>query len=117
MIERVVATECALALIKRLEQQHGSLMFHCLGEGGATHCVAQEEFVAGAADLLLGEIGGCPFYIRKSGNEYWHFHQLIVDVIIELRGGAFSPEGVGFHTRSRLYSTEEWTALSLQPLH
>ena len=63
----------------------------------------------GAGDVYLGEIGGCPFYIGKAQYEYWKHTQLIIDVI-EGHGGTFSlegPEGKAFHTRSRVFTTEE----------
>jgi len=123
MVERVIATDRALALIDRLRQKHGPLMFHqpeASGEGSAPDCFPQGRFMAGAADLLLGEIGGCPIYISKSRYDYWQYAQLILDVAESRAGGAFAPEdaeGVGFHTRTRRFSTEEWAVLSSNPLH
>lgn len=72
-------------------------------------CYAQGEFLIGDHDVLLGEIGGCPFYISKPQFEYWKHTQLIIDVV-EGRGGMFSiegPEGKRFLTRSRVFSQEE----------
>lgn len=122
MVERVVATESALALIDRLRQRHGPVMFHQSGgccDGSAANCLLPGELTIGAGDVLLGEIGGCPFYISKSQYERWQHTQLIIDVIEERGGGYFSlegPEGVSFHTRSRLFSAEESAALSSRPL-
>ena len=122
MIERVIATESALALIDRLRQKHGSMMFHQSGgccEGSAANCLLPGELMIGQGDVLLGEIGGCPFYISKSQYAAWQHTQLIIDVIETRGGGYFSlegPEGVSFHTRSRVFSTEELTRLSSQPL-
>ena len=117
MVERVVATEGALALIEKLKARHGPLMFHQSGgccDGSAANCYPLGEMtVTAARDVFLGEIGGCPFYIGKCQFEYWQHTQLIIDVV-EGRGGTFSleaPEGLAFHTRSRLYRDEEWASL------
>jgi uncharacterized protein (DUF779 family) len=67
----------------------------------------------GAQDILLGEIGGVPFYISKSQYDYWKHTQLIIDVI-EGQGGNFSLEsttGKGFLTRSRLFTDDEWASI------
>ncbi|MDD2545381.1 MAG: DUF779 domain-containing protein, partial [Burkholderiaceae bacterium] len=66
--------------------------------------------------VLLGTIGGVPFYIGKSQYEYWKHTQLIIDVI-EGTGGTFSlegSEGKAFHTRSRLFTDAEWA--EVEPL-
>jgi uncharacterized protein (DUF779 family) len=79
-------------------------------------CYPEGEFLVGDADVLLGEIGGAPFYISASQFEYWRHTQLIIDVVAG-RGGMFSlegPQGLRFLTRSRLYTDEEWAALAEQ---
>ncbi|MDD5295977.1 MAG: DUF779 domain-containing protein [Rhodocyclaceae bacterium] len=120
MVERVVATAGALALIETLKAKHGALMFHQSGgccDGSAANCYPLGEMtVTAARDVLLGEIGGCPFYMSKSQFEYWQHTQLVIDVV-EGRGGTFSlegPEGLAFLTRSRLFTDEE--AQSLPPV-
>ena len=116
MVSRVVATDAALALIRLLESKHGKLMFHQSGgccDGSSPMCYPLGEFLVGDADVKLGEIGGCPFYISKSQFEYWKHTQLIIDVV-DGRGGMFSvegPEGKRFLTRSRLFTDEEWAEL------
>ncbi len=120
MVSRVVATDAALALIRLLEGKHGGLMFHQSGgccDGSSPMCYPLGEFLVGDADVRLGEIGGCPFYISRSQFEYWKHTQLIIDVI-DGRGGMFSlegPEGKRFLTRSRLYTDEESAALGEIP--
>jgi uncharacterized protein (DUF779 family) len=117
MVERVVATAAALALIETLKAKHGPLMFHQSGgccDGSAPMCYPDGEFMVGEADVKLGEIGGCPFYMSRAQFEYWQHTQLIIDVVPG-RGGMFSlegPEGRRFLTRSRLYTDEEWLALA-----
>ncbi|MFD2368777.1 DUF779 domain-containing protein [Brevibacillus sp. GCM10020057] len=106
--EKVIATEAALQLIERLRAKHGDLMFHQSGgccDGSSPMCYPLGEFLVGDQDVLLGEIGGCPFYMGKAQYEYWKHTQLIIDVVSG-RGGMFSlegPEGVRFLTRSRLF--------------
>ncbi|PKO56763.1 MAG: DUF779 domain-containing protein [Betaproteobacteria bacterium HGW-Betaproteobacteria-21] len=117
MVDRVTATQAALDLIQVLHGKHGELMFHQSGgccDGSAANCYLPGELTIGAGDVLLGEIGGFPFYIGKSQYEYWKHTQLIIDVIDARGGGTFSlegPEGKSFHTRSRLFTDEEWAAL------
>jgi uncharacterized protein len=112
----VSATAAALELIGRLERQHGALLFHQSGgccDGSSPMCFPRGEFMIGEADVLLGEIGGQPFYMGESQFEYWSHTHLIIDVV-EGRGGMFSlegPQGLRFLTRSRLYTEEESRAL------
>jgi len=113
---RVSATAAALELIARLEQSHGALLFHQSGgccDGSSPMCFPRGEFMIGEADVLLGEIGGQPFYMSESQFAYWSHTHLIIDVV-EGRGGMFSlegPQGLRFLTRSRLYTDEEWQGL------
>jgi uncharacterized protein (DUF779 family) len=119
-VERVSATPEALALIARLQRKHGLLMFHQSGgccDGSSPMCFPRGDLMVGAQDILLGEIGGHPFYIGAAQFEYWQHTHLIIDVV-QGRGGMFSlegPEGVRFLTRSRLYTDEEAKRLEDQP--
>ena len=112
MADRVVATAAALQLISTLAAKHGALMFHQSGgccDGSAPMCYALGELMIGDADVRLGEIGGCPFYMSRAQFAYWQHTQLTIDVVPG-RGGMFSlegPEGLRFLTRSRLYTDEE----------
>ncbi len=117
-IERVTATAASLALIETLTHKHGPLMFHQSGgccDGSAPMCFARGEFLVGDQDVLLGEIGGCPFYIGAAQYQYWKHTQLIIDVVPG-GGGMFSlegPEGKRFLTRSRLFSADECRLLGI----
>jgi uncharacterized protein (DUF779 family) len=117
MVERVVATDEAVALIARLKQKHGDgLMFFQSGgccEGSAPMCYLIGELTVGRYDWLLGKIGGCQFFISQSQYEYWQHTQLIIDALPG-NGNTFSlegPEGMSFLTRSRLFTDEEFAAL------
>ncbi|HLS06569.1 MAG TPA: DUF779 domain-containing protein [Bacillota bacterium] len=118
MVKRVVATDATLELMKSLEEKHGSLMFHQSGgccDGSSPMCFPRGEFRVGESDVLLGEIGGAPFYMAKDQYEYWKHTQLIIDVV-DGRGGMFSlegPEGKRFLTRSRVFSEEEQEKLKI----
>jgi uncharacterized protein (DUF779 family) len=109
---RVSATPRALELIRELEARHGALLFHQSGgccDGSAPMCLERGELLIGSEDVLLGEIGGQPFYMGAAQFEYWRHTHLIVDVVAG-QGGMFSlegPLGLRFLTRSRLYSAEE----------
>ena len=117
-IPRVLATDEALALIAKLKAKHGPLMFHQSGgccDGSSPMCFPEGELLVGDGDVLLGEIGGCPFYMSAAQYEYWKHTQIIIDVVPG-RGGMFSlegPEGLRFLTRSRLFDDEEQAALDV----
>ncbi len=115
--KRVDATAETLLWITRLKAKHGPLMFYqsagCC-EGSAPLCYRDGELWVGPSDVALGEIGGCPFYIRDNQFEYWRHTQLIIDVVAG-GGNAFSiegPEGISFHTRSRVFTDAECEALA-----
>jgi uncharacterized protein (DUF779 family) len=114
---RVTATPTALALIQTLQERHGPLLFHQSGgccDGSSPMCFPRGEFLIGGSDVLLGDIGGQPFYMSESQFEYWMHTHLIIDVVPG-RGGMFSlegPEGKRFLTRSRLFTDEEFAQLA-----
>ncbi len=121
MVERVVATPAALALIKELKAQYGEMMFHQSGgccDNSAANCYLPGDLTIGSYDIRLGEVGGVPFFIGKLQYGYWKHTQIILDVI-EGHGGTFSLEGStgkAFHTRSRLFTNEEWSEIEAQVL-
>lgn len=120
-ISRVSASEAALDLIARLKQKHGDLMFHQSGgccDGSAPMCFPLGEFITGEADIQLGEIGGCPFFMSRAQFEYWQHTHLMIDVVPG-RGGMFSlegAEGVRFLIRSRVFTDDEMRTLAQQTL-
>jgi uncharacterized protein (DUF779 family) len=121
MVERVIATEAALELIEQLKTEYGQIMFHQSGgccDNSAANCYLPTDLTIGPYDIQLGELAGVPFYIGKLQYEYWKHTQLILDVI-EGQGGTFSLEGStgkAFHTRSRLFTDEEWKSVEAQVL-
>lgn len=117
MVQRVIATEAALELIELLKERHGPIMFHQSGgccDGSSPMCYPDGDLIIGAQDVLLGEIGGAPFYIHKNQFEYWKHTQIIIDVV-DGRGGMFSLEGVEgkrFLSRSQVFTKEEQAELN-----
>lgn len=89
-VAQVVATPAALAAIAQLVAERGPVMFFQSGgccDGSLPMCFADGEFVIGSHDVLLGEVGGCPFYIDARQYRVWKHTQLILDV------GIGEPEG------------------------
>ena len=121
MVERVIATDEALALIAQLQAEHSEIMFHQSGgccDNSAANCYLPTDLTIGPYDIKLGEVGGVPFFIGKLQYEYWKHTQINLDVI-EGHGGTFSLEGStgkAFHTRSRLLTDQEWQLIESQVL-
>ena len=105
---QVTATDSALDLIAELKQRHGdALLFHQSGgccDGSAPMCFPRAEYQTGPQDVLVGEIGGLPFYMNGDQFERWKHTDLIIDCIAG-SGGMFSLDnGTGrrFITRSEV---------------
>ncbi len=114
---RVHASAAALSLIANLQSQHGrDLIFHQSGgccDGSAPMLFPRAEFPLGDHDVLLGHIGGLPFYMSEAQFGYWQHTCLTIDAIPGT-GGMFSlerPTGLRFLTRSRLFTAAEQAQL------
>jgi uncharacterized protein (DUF779 family) len=86
----VVAEPAALDAIATLVAERGPVMFFQSGgccDGSLPMCFEDGEFLVGDHDVLLGQVGGAPFYIDGRQYEVWKHTQLILDV------GAGEPEG------------------------
>ena len=82
----VRATTAALDAIARLGAAHGPLTFFQSGgccDGSSPMCLRSGELPVSAQDVLLGEIGGTPFYIDADMYERWGRPDLVVDVAAE----------------------------------
>jgi len=114
---RVAITPEAAALVRRLVEQHGPLLFHQSGgccDGSSPMCFPRDDFRVGEREVYLGEVEGTPFYMGPDQYDYWSHTHLTVDVVPG-RGSGFSveaPDGVRFLTRSRLLSEEELELLA-----
>ena len=119
-IPRVVATDAARAMIRRLRGQHGPLMFHQSGgccDGSSPMCYPAGEFRTGAQDVRLGSIEGAEVFIGAAQHALWSHTQLIID-LVPGRGAGFSleaPEGVRFLTRGRVFTDAETAGLAPAP--
>jgi uncharacterized protein (DUF779 family) len=100
MATKVVATDAALAAIKSLTAKHGRLMLVQSGgccDGSSPICLHAGELLTGPNDLLLGELGGAPFYVDVEQYERWNRPQIVVDAASGAAEG-FSLEGLeGIH--------------------
>lgn len=104
----VTATDAALDLIDDLKARFGAqLLFHQSGgccDGSAPMCFQQGDYIVGESDVLIGEIGGLPFYMNADQHERWKHTDLVIDAIDGI-GGMFSLEngsGRRFLTRSQI---------------
>jgi uncharacterized protein (DUF779 family) len=114
---RILSTPDADALMARLTQRHGLLMFHQSGgccDGSAPMCFPRGEFKVGAQDVLLGYVAdGIPVWIGAAQFEYWRHTQVTIDVVPGRGAGMSleSPEGFRFIVRSRIFTDEEAAVL------
>ncbi|MFX4085760.1 DUF779 domain-containing protein [Sphingobium yanoikuyae] len=110
---RILATPAADALIARLTDQHGPLMFHQSGgccDGSAPMCFPRGEFKVGPQDVLLGHVAGdVPVWIGAAQFEYWRHTQVTIDVVPGRGAGMSleSPDGQRFIVRSRVFTDAE----------
>jgi uncharacterized protein (DUF779 family) len=135
---RVVATEGAVELLRRLSDRHGPLMMHQSGgccDGSAPMCYPDGDFIVGDRDVLLGLLdlrlavgetapdlpsanSAVPVWISGSQFEAWKHTQLVLDVVPG-RGSGFSletPEGLRFLSRGRAFTPEENASFADEPL-
>ncbi len=118
-MERLCATPAALALVQRLEDEHGALLLYQSGgccEGSTPLCLRQGELQITPQDVLLGQISNTRFYTSPSQFTYLQYSHLTLDVVPG-RGDSFSLEaGLGycFIILSRLFSDTELLALEAQ---
>lgn len=112
---KIVATQAALDLIAEIEAEYGAILFHQSGgccDGSSPMCYPVSDFRIGERDILLGRIGGVPFYIGRAQGEAWSHTQLILDVVPG-RGGMFSLDNGRerrFLTRGRVFDDVDLAA-------
>src|SRR5215216_816875 len=79
----VTATAAALEAIARLQAARGPIAFFQSGgccDGSSPICLEDGELPIAAHDLLLGRIGGAPFYIDADQYEHWRRPDFVVDL-------------------------------------
>jgi uncharacterized protein (DUF779 family) len=104
-IARIRATPAARDAIWRLRAARGKgLMFvqsaGCCA-GSAPMCFPAGEFITGPADLLLGVIEDCPFYIDARIYQAWGRPHLVLDIAPGNPEGFSLGPGLGLHFVSR----------------
>lgn len=116
MVERVAASEESRMAIELLKEQYGELIFFqssgCC-EGSTPMCYPRHEFTIGPYDILIGYVGGVPYFISSAQYEYMKHTQLILELEVG-NNNTFSlnaPDGRSFITKSRFFSDAEWSAL------
>lgn len=98
--QRVVTTPAARRAIAALSARGGPVMFVCSGGccgGTAPMCFRQGEFITGSGDLLLAEVGQCPFYIDLRLYQAWGEPVLTLDVEPGFPEGFSLAAGDGMH--------------------
>ena len=87
-------------------------MFHQSGgccDGSQPMCFEKGDFIVGAADVCLGSIADCDFWMSKDQFEYWQYTHIQID-ITSGRGASFSleiPLGLRFIIQSRMFTDDE----------
>jgi uncharacterized protein (DUF779 family) len=83
MPAKLRATPAAIEMVERLTVDHGKLAFFQSGgccDGSSPICLKDGELPASANDVLLGEIGGAPFYVDGDQYRRWGRPSFLVDV-------------------------------------
>ena len=87
---RLMATPRATDAVKRLTREHGPLAIFQSGgccDGSLPLCLLAGELLPSPNDVLLGHVGGAPFYIDREQYERWGEPGFLLDV------AAGAPEG------------------------
>jgi hypothetical protein len=117
---RVLITETAAGLLRRVRDRHGALMIHQSGgccDGSSPMCYPDGEFIVGDRDVLLGIVEDTPVWISGPQFDAWKHTQLVIDAVPG-RGGGFSmeaPEGMRFLSRGRAFTAAELESLDGAP--
>jgi uncharacterized protein len=117
-INRLEATEKALALIQMLHEKFGDLMFYQAGgccEGTQPQCFEKGGFYLRYGDVCIGEVAGFEFWVDKDLFEYWKHAHFTLDVTDGIGAGGFSletPYGKTFVIQYRLFTEAEVAELA-----
>ena len=87
--DRVAVTGEAAALVRRLTEAHGPVMFHQSGgccDGSSPMCYPDGDFLTGDADVHLGDLDvglerPVPVWMSLSQFGYWKHTHLTIDVV------------------------------------
>jgi uncharacterized protein (DUF779 family) len=92
----ISATPRAIAMIKRLVDEHGPLAIYQSGgccDGSLPLCLLADELGQGPNDLRLGDVEDVPFYIDAEQYERWREPEFLLDV------ASGAPEGFSLGLR------------------
>lgn len=113
MIKRLEVTDNAKAMILKLKEKFGDLMFYQAGgccEGTQPQCFEKGGFYLRADDVCIGEIEGTEFWLDKDLFEYWKHAHFTLDIMDGIGAGGFSletPYGKTFKVNYRIFTPEE----------
>ena len=115
----MIATGAALDAIGRLRHELGPLVLFQSGgccDGSIPLCFREGQLIVSPADVLLGDVGGIPFYIDPRQFEVVRGCQLVLDIAPGDPEGFSLPAGENAHfvVTSRMFSEEEMRALEHQ---
>lgn len=123
MVDRIVAAPEALSLLETLKTKHGPNLLFVQSCGGcdrsSVYCYKEGEFMVAAHDVLVGTVGGMPYYLDASQYELFRHTQILIGVIKGDRSGDMSiegTEGVIFRMESRLFTEAECAELEVSSL-
>lgn len=118
MVDRVVATPEALELLETLKRKHGPRLLFLQScaccDHSPVYCYPASEYVLAAHDVLVGHIGGMPYYLDASQHALFGRIQILIGVIKGNRSGDMSlegTEGIIFRMQSRLFTEAEQAEL------
>jgi uncharacterized protein len=98
----ISATPHAIAMLKRLVDQHGPLAIYQSGgccDGSLPLCLQADELGQGPNDLRLGEIERVPFYMDAEQYERWNEPEFLLDI------ASGAPEGFSYGERDAHFVT------------
>lgn len=120
MVDRIVVTPEALALLDTLKAKHGPNLLFTQSCGGtdrsSVYCYKQSEYAVAPHDVLIGDIGGTPYYLDASQHQLFRRTQILISVCPGDRSGDMSlegTEGIIFRLQSRLFSEAECAELGI----
>jgi len=92
---RISITPSARAMLKALQQEHGSRLLFIISGGccDATSLMLLKDFHIGSRDRKLGEVEGIPIYAMEEQAERLAGYHLEIDLIEGSGGNGFSLEG------------------------
>jgi uncharacterized protein (DUF779 family) len=102
-MDGVTATATALEAIERLRAVRGPLAFFQSGgccDGSSPICLLDGELPVAPGDILLGRVGGAPFYVDGEQYDRWGRPAFLLDVSPgSPEGFSLGPPGAHFVTR------------------